>query len=580
MNVYTLVCILILCLSSAFGQCLRDSNTAQTDAAWNQRLWSYTSNAPIQPSTSTDLKFMTYNIQSGFHANCNNNPTAQAQTMRGFDYVGTQETVQGVDTRCNCNIPQIIANVAGMSTRYGMAMPYRTGQYGTAAGSTQQVLDTKWTVMNYVGLEPRIVLALKTKPPGLNGRFLWFVNLHVEYYNVAARQWQLGQVLNFIKNEITNVDRTAMVVVVGDFNGGPWDSGYALMKNAGYVNSWERFTGSINAGNTISAFDPGSRFDHIWYYTPSDVTATVVACEVPAILLSDHRPVTATIRFQVPGSVPVNPTPATPAPPVPTPPVASTVRPDTPGGNTLIAKSSRWSYTTSTPGSTWNTLAFNDASWPVSAAPFVTGYVAYRGVGTPFGKMDYYFRSKFSVPAGKTVSSLKFSIASDNYALVFINGQLVDHDPLTWHEAKYWNRVIDVQPSVLNAGENVIAVLVKNQDDWAFFDLQLEATYADSSDTAPSQVVCVGPVLETQEFNLRCPLATQKITAIQFASYGNPTGTCGNFKLGTCVGGSSMAVMEDKCRGKNSCNFMISNNVFGDPCPRNGKHFYTQVICN
>lgn len=580
MNLYTFVCIFVLCFSSVFGQCLRDGNTAQPDSAWNQRLWSYSSKNPIQPSTSSDLKFITYNIQSGYHANCNNDPFAQANLMKGFDYTGTQETVQGVDTRCNsCNIPTIIADVAGMSTRYGMAMPYRTGQYGTAAGTTQEILDTKYTVMNYVGLEPRIVLALKTKPPGLNGRFLWFVNVHVEYYNGAARQWQIGQVLNFIRTEITNVDSSAMVVMVGDFNGGPWDAGYTTIKNFGFKNSWEVYSGSINGGNTISAFDPGSRFDHIWFYAPSDVVATVKACEVPNVLLSDHRPVTATINFRVSGSAPV----ATSAP-VPTPPAASTVRPTSApaAGNILVAKSSQWSYTTSAPGSTWNTLYFDDASWPVSSAPFVTGYAAYRGVGTPFGKNDYYFRSTFSIPSGKTVQSLKFSIASDNYALVYINGILVDSDPLTWHEAKYWNRVIDVQTSLLNSvGDNVIAVLVKNQDDWAFFDLELEATYGDSGDSIPAPtVVCVGPVLETQTFSLRCPLPTQKVTSIQFASYGNPTGSCGNFKLGTCMGGSSMAVMEDKCRGRNSCSFLISNDVFGDPCPRNGKHFYTQVTCN
>lgn len=59
---------------------------------------------------------MTFNQRSGFHYNCVNNVTAQATIMRDIDYVGTQETVQNVDTRCNrCNIPQTIADVAGTS---------------------------------------------------------------------------------------------------------------------------------------------------------------------------------------------------------------------------------------------------------------------------------------------------------------------------------------------------------------------------------------------------------------------------------------------------------------------------------
>jgi hypothetical protein len=32
------------------------------------------------------------------------------------------------------------------------------------------------------------------------------------------------------------------------------------------------------------------------------------------------------------------------------------------------------------------------------------------------------------------------SVASDNYAIVYINGFLVDSDPSPWHQATYWNR--------------------------------------------------------------------------------------------------------------------------------------------
>jgi hypothetical protein len=38
------------------------------------------------------------------------------------------------------------------------------------------------------------------------------------------------------------------------------------------------------------------------------------------------------------------------------------------------------------------------------------------------------------------IASVMLSVASDNYAIVYINGILVDSDPSPWHQAAYWNR--------------------------------------------------------------------------------------------------------------------------------------------
>jgi single-stranded DNA-binding protein len=179
--------------------------------------------------------------------------------------------------------------------------------------------------------------------------------------------------------------------------------------------------------------------------------------------------------------------------PTPKPSVAPTVAPTVapaapttgPGvSTTLITKGSNWAYVKSQPSTNWNQLSFDDSTWTVGAAPFVTGYNAYVGKGTPFGNTNHYFRSKFTIPNDQTVQSLRFSIASDNYALVYVNGQLVDKDDVTWHEAKYWNRQIDIDTTFVNHGVNVIAVVVMNSDAWAFFDLQLDVVYS-SGQVAP-----------------------------------------------------------------------------------------------
>lgn len=391
---------MLLCAVPVYGGCLVDSDTSHSSSDYNQRLFSYTSKQPVQPSTSSELKFMTFNLQSGFHTNCKNDVAAQAAIMRSVDYVGTQETVQNVDTRCNrCNIPNIIADTAGMATRFVMALPWRTGQYGTSVGTSQTILDTKYALLDYPLVEQRGVIAVKTQPLALQGRYLWFVNVHIEYYVPLARQSQISQIHAFIQNNILAADPQAVIVMVGDFNGGPWDPVYATMKQAGYQNAWEVSFGSIMEGNTIPADWPGSRFDHIWYRAPTGVNISVKKAEVLNVLLSDHRPMTATLGF----------------------------------------------------------------------------------------------------------------------------------------------------------------------------------TFAEPIST--ESVVCVGPIFEDVPVTIKCPSVNQVMSTVQFASYGTPTGTCQNFKLGSCIGGSSTAVVLDKCIGRNSCTFPIANNVFGDPCPNTGKHFYAQVLC-
>lgn len=408
---------LLLCFSSVLGGCLNDGDTAHSPADYKQRLWSYTSSAPVAPSTSSSLKFYTYNLQSGYSYGCVNSPSAQAQIMRGSDYMANEEVVQYVDTRCsNCVMPKVLADTAGVSSRFAMAMPYRSGQYGVSVATSQNILETKYVMLNYSNVEQRVSVGVRTQPPALGGRTLWFFTVHIEYYVPAARVSQATQLLDFFKNEIT--DPNAVIVMAGDYNGGPDDTCYGMFKNAGFIDAWEKFNGSPDKGWTIPADWPGSRFDHIWYKVPTGLTVSVTHAEVPNVLLSDHRPFTATLSF---GSGSGG-----------APPVGATTRP--------------------TPAPT-----------PAPTA------------GSP---------------------------------------------------------------------------------------------------------ISVGPIWENNPITLTCP-GTKTMTSTLFASYGTPiVSALGDFSLGTCMGGSSVAVINDKCIGRKSCTFGVSNNVFGDPCPHVGKYLVVKVMCS
>eukprot|EP00249_Psilotum_nudum_P004334 c17855_g1_i1 orf=2253-3881(+) len=68
------------------------------------------------------------------------------------------------------------------------------------------------------------------------------------------------------------------------------------------------------------------------------------------------------------------------------------------------------------------------------------------------------------------------------------------------------------------------------------------------------------------EARLECPTG-HNISSIKFSSFGNPQGTCGNFRKGSCHAPSSMNTLTKWCVGRERCAIGISAEQFGvDPC--------------
>ncbi|KAK3150572.1 hypothetical protein QOZ80_3AG0234950 [Eleusine coracana subsp. coracana] len=90
---------------------------------------------------------------------------------------------------------------------------------------------------------------------------------------------------------------------------------------------------------------------------------------------------------------------------------------------------------------------------------------------------------------------------------------------------------------------------------------------------------------ETEEYHkpkvhLRCAPG-QSISAIKFASFGTPMGTCGNFQQGDCHSSNSHTVLEKKCIGLERCVVAISPTSFGgDPCPNVMKRVAVEAVCS
>ncbi|XP_038973929.1 beta-galactosidase 11-like [Phoenix dactylifera] len=80
--------------------------------------------------------------------------------------------------------------------------------------------------------------------------------------------------------------------------------------------------------------------------------------------------------------------------------------------------------------------------------------------------------------------------------------------------------------------------------------------------------------------HLKCD-SKKVIQAIVFASFGNPTGPCGNYTIGSCHAPQTWSIIEKECLGKSSCVLPVSAQAYGaDPkCPGTTNTLTVQVKC-
>ena len=83
---------------------------------------------------------------------------------------------------------------------------------------------------------------------------------------------------------------------------------------------------------------------------------------------------------------------------------------------------------------------------------------------------------------------------------------------------------------------------------------------------------------ENDTVTLTCP-AGEAISAIVFASYGTPTGSCGAYMASSCDEPGFAALLA-QCEGEQTCAFTVSNDTLGgDPCKGMDKHVDVEVSC-
>ncbi|KAG5546987.1 hypothetical protein RHGRI_012874 [Rhododendron griersonianum] len=96
--------------------------------------------------------------------------------------------------------------------------------------------------------------------------------------------------------------------------------------------------------------------------------------------------------------------------------------------------------------------------------------------------------------------------------------------------------------------------------------------------TVAAGTVC-GNAYENKDMELSCQ--GRPISAISFASFGDPQGTCGSFYKGSCEGGNgALDIVRKACVGKENCSIQASEDVFGSTnCSSTAKRLVVEAIC-
>lgn len=92
------------------------------------------------------------------------------------------------------------------------------------------------------------------------------------------------------------------------------------------------------------------------------------------------------------------------------------------------------------------------------------------------------------------------------------------------------------------------------------------------------------PTVEDLKSGARLTCPDHKIIKkIDFASFGDPYGACGNFYVGNCTSPNSLKLVEKECLGRQRCTVSLDRNVFDeegkDPCPDIYKTLAIQARC-
>ena len=148
-----------------------------------------------------------------------------------------------------------------------------------------------------------------------------------------------------------------------------------------------------------------------------------------------------------------------------------------------------------------------------------------------------------------------------------------DQYMIDWNAAANTAGLADVSWTALSGGTIPLTGLPSTAGTYSA-DVTLRNSTTGCSAPLGTNMVC-GTVGEGGSLTLTAPSGT--FYNIDFASYGNPTGTCGSYALGSCNASSSMSIVQAACVGLTTCTIAATNGTFTDPCGGTLKNLRVQA---
>ena len=149
-----------------------------------------------------------------------------------------------------------------------------------------------------------------------------------------------------------------------------------------------------------------------------------------------------------------------------------------------------------------------------------------------------------------------------------------DQYSIDWSAAANAAGMVDVGFTTLSGGNITLTGLTSTAGNY-MVDIYIKNSVTGCQSNISSGTVC-GMVAENATLSLSVPNGSV-FNAINFASYGTPTGSCGSFATGACHATNSLSIVQAAAIGQSSFSIAATNAVFTDPCVGTVKNLYVEA---
>ncbi|KAJ0960439.1 hypothetical protein J5N97_001721 [Dioscorea zingiberensis] len=191
-----------------------------------------------------------------------------------------------------------------------------------------------------------------------------------------------------------------------------------------------------------------------------------------------------------------------------------------------------------------------------------------------------WYKTTFDAPPGRDTVAL--NLQSMGKGEIWINGESI---------GRYWVSFLTLQNqssqtlyhiphSFLKPSKNLLVLFEEMNGDPLQITLETISVSSVCGAVSESNMRQILSPIRRPKVQLYCHQG-KRISVIDFASYGSPTGDCPNYSVGSCHSNSSKTVVEEVCLGKRRCSISVSASRFGgDPCPGTSKSLLVAASCS